>query len=52
VKDIAAGEIFTKENLRVIRPGYGLLPKFYETVLGKNAKIDIKAGTPLTWSIL
>ncbi len=52
VKDIAAGETFTKENLRVIRPGYGLLPKFYETVLGKSAKSDIKAGTPLTWKIL
>jgi len=52
VKDISAGEIFTKENLRVIRPGYGLLPKFYETVLGKIAKTDIKAGTPLTWKIL
>jgi pseudaminic acid synthase len=52
VKDIAAGEPFTKENLRVIRPGYGLLPKFYDTVLGKSAKSDIKAGTPLTWTIL
>jgi len=52
VKDIAAGETFTKENLRVIRPGYGLLPKFYETVLGKSAKSDVKAGTPLTWTIL
>jgi len=52
IKDIAAGETFTKENLRVIRPGYGLLPKFYETVLGKSAKSDIKAGTPLTWTIL
>ena len=52
VKDITEGEKFTKDNLRVIRPGYGLLPKFYETVLGKNAKTDIKAGTPLTWKIL
>ena len=52
VKDIKAGEIFTKENVRVIRPGYGLLPKFYEIVLGKTAKNDIKTGTPLTWEIL
>lgn len=52
VNDIKAGETFTKENVRVIRPGYGLLPKFYEIVLGKTAKNDIKAGTPLKWEIL
>ena len=52
IKDIKAGEKFSKENLRVIRPGYGLLPKFYETVIGKTAKSDIKSGTPLTWEIL
>lgn len=51
-KDIKAGDIFTKENTRVIRPGFGLEPKFYETVLGKKATRDIKAGTPLTWEIL
>jgi pseudaminic acid synthase len=52
VNDIVAGQKFTKENLRVIRPGYGLLPKFYETVIGKIAKSDIKSGTPLTWELL
>lgn len=52
VIDIKAGETFTKENVRVIRPGYGLPPKFYEIVLGKTAKNDIKAGTPLKWEIL
>lgn len=51
-KDIKAGDVFTKENTRVIRPGFGLAPKFYETVLGKKATRDIKAGTPLTWEIL
>ena len=52
-KDIKAGDIFTKENTRVIRPGFGIAPKFYESiVLGKAASRDIKAGTPLTWEIL
>lgn len=52
VKDIKTGEAFTKDNIRVIRPGYGLLPRFYESVLGKKSRLDIKAGTPLTWEIL
>jgi len=47
VKDIRKGERFTKENIRVIRPGYGMHPKHYEEVLGKTAKKDIKRGTPL-----
>jgi len=52
VNEIKAGEAFTKENIRVIRPGYGLSPKFYESILGKKSKTDLKAGTPLTWDIL
>lgn len=44
-KDIKAGEIITSEHVKSIRPGYGLAPKFYEEILGKTAKIDIKAGT-------
>ncbi|WP_438818014.1 pseudaminic acid synthase [Thermolongibacillus altinsuensis] len=51
-KDIKAGEKFTKENIRVIRPGYGLAPKYYEQLLGKQAKTDIKAGTPLTLDLV
>jgi pseudaminic acid synthase len=50
--DIKAGESFTKENLRVIRPGNGMAPKYYEEILGKVAKTDLKAGTPLTWDLL
>ena len=52
VKDIKAGEIFSREHIRVIRPGDGLQPKFYEMLLGKKASRDIKAGTALTWDLV
>jgi pseudaminic acid synthase len=45
VKDIKKGEKFTKENIKVIRPGYGLHPRYYESILGKTANLDIKLGT-------
>lgn len=49
VKDIAAGEKLTPENIRSIRPAYGLKPKYYKEVLGKVAKHEIKRGTPLSF---
>lgn len=49
VKDIAAGEKLTAENIRSIRPAYGLKPKYYKEVLGKTAKHELKRGTPLTF---
>ncbi len=52
VKDIAAGEPFTRDNVRAIRPGYGLPPKNLETVLGLRASQGIKRGTPLAWNHL
>jgi len=52
VKDIKAGETFTKENIRSIRPGYGLPPKYFKDILGAQAKIDIKEGTPLKWELI
>ena len=47
VEDIRQGEEFTKENIRVIRPGYGIAPKYYNDILGKKSTADIKRGTPL-----
>lgn len=47
VKDIAEGEELTPENIRSIRPGYGLKPKYYKEVLGKKANKELKRGTPL-----
>ena len=52
VKDMKAGEIFTAENVRSIRPGHGLPPKFYPDILGKRAKTDIPWATPLTWELV
>lgn len=49
VKDIKAGELFTRDNIKVIRPGYGLAPKYYEDILGKTTKNDIKTGLPLSF---
>ncbi|HTA63658.1 MAG TPA: pseudaminic acid synthase [Bacteroidia bacterium] len=46
-EDIKAGEYFTKKNLKIIRPGDGLAPKYFESVIGCKAKIDLKKGTAL-----
>ena len=45
--DIKAGEVFTEENIRVVRPAYGMKPKYYKDVLGKVATRDLEFGTPL-----
>lgn len=52
VKAIKMGEVFTKENLRSIRPGYGISPKYYNDILGKKATMEIKAGTPINWNLI
>ncbi|MBL7883139.1 MAG: N-acetylneuraminate synthase family protein, partial [Bacteroidia bacterium] len=49
-KNIKAGEPFTADNLKIIRPAFGLAPKYWEDVIGKKAKTDLKAGTPLNKS--
>jgi pseudaminic acid synthase len=52
VKEIKKGEKITKENIRSIRPGQGLKPRFYDQVIGRIAKKDIERGSPLSWSLL
>ena len=47
VKDIRKGEVFTKDNVRRIRPGLGMSPERYDDILGQPAAVDIAAGTPL-----
>lgn len=51
-KDIKMGDVITPENIRVVRPAYGLAPKYYEEVLGKTAKEDMAFGTPLSFDLL
>jgi len=48
-QDIKAGEILTGKNLRVVRPGYGLHPRYYEMLLGKKVNCDISKGTAVSW---
>lgn len=52
VEDLKAGQVLTKANLRCIRPGYGLAPKYYDILLGKSIACDVKKGTPMRWELL
>jgi pseudaminic acid synthase len=52
VKDVKKGDAFSENNVRSIRPGYGLPPKYLNEVLGRSASRDIKRGTPLSWELL
>lgn len=51
-QDIRAGEVFTPANLRVVRPGKGLHPRFYEQVLGKRVARDAAVGDPVSWDLI
>lgn len=52
VRDIGEGEPLTADNIRSIRPGYGLAPRFIHDLLGKRARAPIQRGTPLAWHLL
>jgi pseudaminic acid synthase len=47
--DLSKGDVLSEENIRIIRPGDGIEPKYYELLLGKTVKENVKFGTPLTW---
>ncbi len=51
-QDLRAGDIITRDNLRCVRPGLGLLPKYYETLLGRRVNQDVKKGTPMVWRLV
>lgn len=52
VKDIKAGDLITELNVRSIRPGYGMHPKYLTGIIGKKAKLDLKTGTPLKFEYI
>lgn len=52
VHDVQKGEAITSENVRSIRPGYGISPKFLNEIMGREFYYDVKRGTPLSWEML
>jgi pseudaminic acid synthase len=52
VKDMKKGETFTEENVRSIRPAFGLHPKYFKMSIGKKAKLDISRGTPFSFDLI
>lgn len=52
VEDTKAGAVFTDANVRSIRPGFGLAPKYIKDILGRKTKKDVKRGTPLSWDLI
>lgn len=52
VRDIGEGEILTPENVRVIRPGFGLPPQLLTQVLGRSVRRAVRRGEPILWKTL
>ncbi len=51
-RNMMEGDVFTDENLRIVRPGFGLPPKYFDLMLGKRVNRDVAAGTPLSWDLI
>lgn len=49
IEDIKAGQVFNEKNIGVLRPGYGLAPKYYDYLLGRTARCNFTKGTPIKW---
>lgn len=52
VEDMKAGDVITEKNMRSIRPGLGISPKYYDVFLDKQVKFDVKRGTALSWDMI
>jgi len=51
VEDMKKGDAFSEKNIRIIRPGLGLSPKYFDSMLGKHINRDVKRGTALTFNL-
>jgi N-acetylneuraminate synthase len=51
-RDMRKGDIFTKDNIKIIRPGMGLMPKHYDNLIGKRVRVNVKRGTAVSWGLL
>jgi pseudaminic acid synthase len=51
-EDIKSGCEFTSENLRIVRPGHGLHPRYYEQLIGRRVTHDVKKGEPVIWDMI
>lgn len=51
-ENVKVGDYLTPKNVKIIRPGLGLPPKFYPIILGKKMKMDAQKGTPITWELI
>ncbi|MBV9182880.1 MAG: N-acetylneuraminate synthase family protein, partial [Acidobacteria bacterium] len=51
-KELREGDVLSSENMRAIRPGNGLSPKFYDVLVGKQVNCPVRKGTPITWSLV
>jgi len=52
VHDLNKGDILSHDNLRAIRPGYGLEPKYYDILVGRSIVRDVNKGTPMSWNLI
>lgn len=52
VQDLKAGDMLARENVRAVRPGFGLPPKYLNVVLGKHVARGVAKGTPVTWDAI
>ena len=51
-EDLEAGDVLTPDNLRCVRPGMGLPPKYYDVLLGRQVNREVKKGTPMGWGLI
>ena len=51
-EDMIKGDVLNEKNLRIIRPGMGIPPKYYDLLMGRKVKRDVKKGTPVSWDLI